>query len=183
MKAWNKKSVKGVKMRGQNHAMFMRRRKGTGNGNGNGANKTVNISAASTTSDGKIELEFDDDLNITPEAYEFTVTIDGATRTITSIEIVAAWMLRLVLDVPTTGSDSNILVSYSSIDPNINLINFTDYPVMNTQAAPNPQLDIDGDGKPDTVVYDDHGIMVTEDDDSYNVDIDGDGVADFTVPK
>jgi len=44
-------------------------------------------------------------------------------------------------------------------------------------------LDLDGDGNPDTVIYDDNGILITEDADSFDIDLDGDGVADISIHK
>jgi len=46
-----------------------------------------------------------------------------------------------------------------------------------------PILDLDGDGNPDTVIYDDNGILITEDADSFDIDLDGDGIADISVHK
>ena len=42
----------------------------------------------------------------------------------------------------------------------------------------NSALDMDKDGKPDTVIFVDGDITITEDEDSYNVDTDGDGEMD-----
>ena len=44
-------------------------------------------------------------------------------------------------------------------------------------------LDLDGDGNPDTVIYDDNGILITEDADSFDIDLDGDGIADISIHK
>jgi len=46
-----------------------------------------------------------------------------------------------------------------------------------------PGLDLDGDGLPDTIVYDEDGILITEDADSIDIDLDGDGIADISIPK
>ena len=43
--------------------------------------------------------------------------------------------------------------------------------------------DMDGDGNPDTVLFQSGNVTITEDSDSINIDIDGDGIADLEIPK
>jgi len=44
-------------------------------------------------------------------------------------------------------------------------------------------LDLDGEGNPDTVIYDANDILITEDADSFDIDLDGDGIADISIHK
>ena len=43
--------------------------------------------------------------------------------------------------------------------------------------------DLDGDGVPDTVLFDNGTVMVTEDDDTINIDVNHDGIADIIIPN
>lgn len=42
--------------------------------------------------------------------------------------------------------------------------------------------DLDGDGNPDTIIYNDGTTTVSVDEDSINIDVDGDGSADIVIP-
>jgi len=143
----------------------------------------VHISKAYTTTDGaEIIFETDGDVEYTFGALEFTVKYNGVIKQYAGINLVSSTKFAIQMVDASVATDV-ITLSYSS--PANNLEDFTDYPVENkvVSAAPPPELDLDDDGNPDTVIYDDHGILVTEDDDSYNVDINGDGVEDLHINK
>jgi len=124
----------------------------------------VHISKAYTTTDGaEVVFETDGDVEETFGPGEITIKYNGSIIPYVGINIVSSSKFAVQVQTQAAATDT-ITISYNS--QTNNLVPFTDYPVENkvVSAAPPPVLDLDGDGKPDTVLYDANGILVTEDD-------------------
>ena len=153
----------------------------------------VLLSEVYANNDKRIVVEWDRAMKADADIrFDIDIVIDGAAailaETVIFSEVSGKHYMMLVMTLPvvagqvltwsydTTGGRLSSVVGDFQAEGHV-------HPVDNKLAVAEPGLDLDGDGNPDTVIYDDNGILITEDVDSFDIDLDGDGVADISVHK
>ena len=118
-----------------------------------------------------------------------TLTCDGGTWT-GAQSIAFRWLRNNVPMIDQTGSTFTVNSTYIGDVMSCAVTAGNDYGT--TTAVSNSVTiialqtvgpDLDGDGVPDTVLFDNGTVMVTEDDDTINIDVNHDGIADIIIPN
>ena len=142
----------------------------------------VHITHASTNAVGTIiTATFSDSVTGSVTGGEFGISSDQAVFSVVQVNVTDG-LIDLTLDTAVTPTDTNVVISYTKTGDS-NIDDFVDHVVINIATHQGTLLDLDHDGKPDTLVARFGDVTISEDEDSINIDLNGDGDADIEIPK